>query len=578
MHIEIRDLQNSETFRIDENGTTLGRDKARATIAVPDGGVSGLHARISFKDDKWWIEDLKSSNGTFIDDEKLKPNTPTQLARGTQFKFHQYKYEVIDIEPDGEGQKTAIFNQATQVAHKVEATVENNTLEDDDASSAPLPNAFAAAKSAPAKSEKVAVVKSGTGKASAVSTAAREESSGDAGGQAGSFGDEIKRAIAYYVGAIPAFVFNFKGAVQSAIDNQPRPAMEKMTLAAWAVPANVLGAAIAQIVALLLTIVAGAFAPVSWVIGAVIALAIAVVVSIIAGFIFHPVMKWLVNILKGRSDEKSRTNYFVNVMTATGLMQVIGGVGSLFTLAYRVPYVGPFLGIVPIVLSAFTTFISLYVAYKWFEHFGVVNWFLTALKVLGVLALIGILFGAVGVIRAGVAGLSGGGTVSVGGVAVDVEAAKKLAEEAKADAEKAMAEAKNGKQGATDEKPTDKEDAPSAKADAKSAKEEARAAKEDAKAAAAAAKEAKTAAREDYETYAKKREAIEKAIEKNPTLLTRTEGVLTLYKAMHKDIKAVNEKYKKSKGDPVAERLKEAETYDRTVDAVSELHKKLIEK
>src|SRR6266849_1548046 len=43
----------------------LGRDNS-ATLAVPMDGVSRRHARIVVEGDAYWLEDLGSTNGTFV--------------------------------------------------------------------------------------------------------------------------------------------------------------------------------------------------------------------------------------------------------------------------------------------------------------------------------------------------------------------------------------------------------------------------------------------------------------------------------------------------------------------------------
>ena len=53
---------------------TVGRE--RGDINFPDDGyVSGLHARISLRDGKYYLSDLGSSNGTFI---RIRSERPLQ--------------------------------------------------------------------------------------------------------------------------------------------------------------------------------------------------------------------------------------------------------------------------------------------------------------------------------------------------------------------------------------------------------------------------------------------------------------------------------------------------------------------
>lgn len=51
--------------------TSLGRDMAN-TIVLPDPGASAEHALISMQDGHWWLEDLGSTNGTFLNGVRLR--------------------------------------------------------------------------------------------------------------------------------------------------------------------------------------------------------------------------------------------------------------------------------------------------------------------------------------------------------------------------------------------------------------------------------------------------------------------------------------------------------------------------
>jgi pSer/pThr/pTyr-binding forkhead associated (FHA) protein len=57
-------------FEVSPAGAVLGRDDA-AAVAIPLDGVSREHARIQWNGRGWWIEDLKSTNGTFVNGEKV---------------------------------------------------------------------------------------------------------------------------------------------------------------------------------------------------------------------------------------------------------------------------------------------------------------------------------------------------------------------------------------------------------------------------------------------------------------------------------------------------------------------------
>nr|WP_290665610.1 FHA domain-containing protein [Ardenticatena sp.] len=73
--------------------TTIGRD-LRNDIVVPDTYASAEHARIRFREGRWWLEDVGATNPTRLNGRPLPANTPVPLDSGdivqvgrAQFKF-----------------------------------------------------------------------------------------------------------------------------------------------------------------------------------------------------------------------------------------------------------------------------------------------------------------------------------------------------------------------------------------------------------------------------------------------------------------------------------------------------------
>jgi len=50
--------------------TLIGRD-AGCHVTIPDGSVSHKHARVYHSDGEWYVEDLGSTNGTYVNDRPL---------------------------------------------------------------------------------------------------------------------------------------------------------------------------------------------------------------------------------------------------------------------------------------------------------------------------------------------------------------------------------------------------------------------------------------------------------------------------------------------------------------------------
>ncbi len=62
---------------------TIGRDPA-CECPVDDNAISARHARLTYHHNQWWLEDLGSTNGTMINQEKLL--IPTVVVSGDEFR------------------------------------------------------------------------------------------------------------------------------------------------------------------------------------------------------------------------------------------------------------------------------------------------------------------------------------------------------------------------------------------------------------------------------------------------------------------------------------------------------------
>ena len=58
-------------------------------------GASRLHAALRHDDDQWWIEDLDSSNGTWVDGERLAPYCPCRLNAKSKVTLANLEVEII---------------------------------------------------------------------------------------------------------------------------------------------------------------------------------------------------------------------------------------------------------------------------------------------------------------------------------------------------------------------------------------------------------------------------------------------------------------------------------------------------
>lgn len=72
---------------------SLGRQGV-CDVQLPDRTVSRRHAVISFKDDVWFLTDLESRHGTYINGVRLEVNTPTRIGEGNLLRLGPWTFRV----------------------------------------------------------------------------------------------------------------------------------------------------------------------------------------------------------------------------------------------------------------------------------------------------------------------------------------------------------------------------------------------------------------------------------------------------------------------------------------------------
>ena len=72
----------------------VGSDPNRVDLVSDLKTVSGLHLRFFWypQGNSYYVEDLGSTNGTYINGEKLQPNSPIAVAVGDQIYFGKTHY------------------------------------------------------------------------------------------------------------------------------------------------------------------------------------------------------------------------------------------------------------------------------------------------------------------------------------------------------------------------------------------------------------------------------------------------------------------------------------------------------
>jgi pSer/pThr/pTyr-binding forkhead associated (FHA) protein len=71
---------------------TIGREED-CDLQVKDEATSSHHARLFFRSSQWWVEDMRSTNGTYLNDERV--DTATVIIKGDELRVG---HQIISIE------------------------------------------------------------------------------------------------------------------------------------------------------------------------------------------------------------------------------------------------------------------------------------------------------------------------------------------------------------------------------------------------------------------------------------------------------------------------------------------------
>lgn len=60
-----------------------------------DRGVSRVHAQLHLQDDRLYITDLSSTNGTYVSGNRIEPDTPTPLRKGDELLLGRLQVQIL---------------------------------------------------------------------------------------------------------------------------------------------------------------------------------------------------------------------------------------------------------------------------------------------------------------------------------------------------------------------------------------------------------------------------------------------------------------------------------------------------
>jgi len=93
------DTSSAIVRRFTSTEIVIGRDLA-CNYPLEDTTVSAQHTRLAFRQGQWWVEDLHSTNGTFLNQEII--TAPIVIASGDELRCGQARFRITLGEAVGE--------------------------------------------------------------------------------------------------------------------------------------------------------------------------------------------------------------------------------------------------------------------------------------------------------------------------------------------------------------------------------------------------------------------------------------------------------------------------------------------
>lgn len=84
-----------DEFELEQNSIVIGKMEGKVDVVIKDPSVSRIHAKCEREGDRFFIEDLNTTNGTYLDNKRMVPYKMEEIFDGSRIRFGQVGYCVV---------------------------------------------------------------------------------------------------------------------------------------------------------------------------------------------------------------------------------------------------------------------------------------------------------------------------------------------------------------------------------------------------------------------------------------------------------------------------------------------------
>ena len=86
--------KNGEQIQIRKQMFKIGKERVKVDYCITDNNtISRVHVQIAYRDGDYYITDMKSTNYTYVNGNKLAANQETKLRNGDKIKLSDEEFE-----------------------------------------------------------------------------------------------------------------------------------------------------------------------------------------------------------------------------------------------------------------------------------------------------------------------------------------------------------------------------------------------------------------------------------------------------------------------------------------------------